>query len=139
MINQDEAFKGRAVIIEHDGGIPDEWAEGLARICVMRRPSDINPCRWQAVVDAAELFSDKWAVKAASFGWTTVQVFGIHRTAPTKQVDSIGLLFALADYEVTLVKLTHDQAVFEVGKDRVRQTMRRDQSGIGDARLIWTS
>ncbi|MBF0141752.1 MAG: hypothetical protein HQL74_15950 [Magnetococcales bacterium] len=41
-----EASEERAAIIEHDGGIPREWAEGLAQLCVMDQQADI-PVKWQ--------------------------------------------------------------------------------------------
>jgi hypothetical protein len=41
----------RAAIIEHDGKIPREWAEGFARLDVDRPPSDVPLKRWRRFVD----------------------------------------------------------------------------------------
>ena len=47
------AFDERAAIIEFDGEIPREWAEGLARLCTMPQPSNVTSWRWRQAVDAA--------------------------------------------------------------------------------------
>jgi hypothetical protein len=50
--------KERAAIVEHDGGIPREWAEGFARLDPARPPSDVPLRRWQRFVDDVGLFLD---------------------------------------------------------------------------------
>ncbi|MBF0424008.1 MAG: hypothetical protein HQL73_13565, partial [Magnetococcales bacterium] len=65
----EDAYQERAAIVEHEAGVPQAWAEGLAQLCAMDRPKDISPKRWEAIVDAAGVFVDHWAAKASSLGW----------------------------------------------------------------------
>ncbi|MBF0400561.1 MAG: hypothetical protein HQL90_07305 [Magnetococcales bacterium] len=132
-------FEERAAIIEFDGGIPRQWAEGLARLCTMPRPSGFDPKRWAGIVHVAGAFADRWAVTAAELGWTTGQVFGVHLDSPTKRFDAAGLLMALADTDKTLVELTQDAAVFEVGRFKARQTLQKDMIFSNEQRLLWES
>jgi hypothetical protein len=41
-----EAEEERAAIVEHDGKIPCEWAEGFARLDPDRPPVDVPLKRW---------------------------------------------------------------------------------------------
>lgn len=108
------------------------WIEGLAQLQAMSRPDDIPPHRWRAIQVAAVTFESKgWAVKAASSGWTTEQVFGVHRSAPTKRFDCMGLLLALADGS-SLTEITPDVAHFSGG-----QRMRREFIFTHEQRLLW--
>ncbi|MBF0584696.1 MAG: hypothetical protein HQL80_10765 [Magnetococcales bacterium] len=127
----------RVAIIEYDGGIPRQWAEGLAAICTMQRPPDIDPRRWLAIVNAAALFADRWAATAAELGWTTGEVFGIHSINPKGRFDRMGLLMRLADPGKALVQLTSDLAIFEAGRMRARQTLHRNMIFSNEQRLLW--
>ena len=134
---ENDSFEERAAICEFDGGLPREWAEGLARLCVMPRPDDINPRRWQSIINAAAIFSDKWARQASEMGWTVEQCFGVHQVAPSKRFDHQGLLWSMSVPGETLIELTANMAVFEVGRHRHRQTMRRDLIMTHEQRLLW--
>src|SRR5262249_57558490 len=48
----------RAAIVEHDGAIPREWAEGFARLDPDAAPADVPPKRWQRFIDDIGLFLD---------------------------------------------------------------------------------
>lgn len=133
----DDDYQERARIIEFCGGVPRQWAEGLATLCVMPRPSDIDPKRWLAIINAAAIFADQWAVTAAKLGWTVQEVFGVHQDCPARRFDAAGLLMALADPDKTLVELTQDEAIFEVGRARIRQTKRRSMIFSNEQRLLW--
>ncbi|MBF0401218.1 MAG: hypothetical protein HQL90_10670 [Magnetococcales bacterium] len=97
-------------------GLPRAWVEGLAQLQAMSRLDDIPPHCWHAIqTTAVTLESKGWAVKAASSGWTTEQVFGIHRSAPLNRFDFMGLLLALADGS-DLTGITPDVAHFSGGQ-----------------------
>ncbi|MBF0186189.1 MAG: hypothetical protein HQM06_17615 [Magnetococcales bacterium] len=125
-VNPNEDFEERAAICEYDGGLSREWAEGLARICTMARPVDILPPRWRSIVNAAGQFANQWAQRANEVGWTVEQVFGIQHDVPVKQVCVMGLLCALADPDTTMVDLTEELAIFEVGRNRVLKKLHKD-------------
>ena len=75
-----ETWDERAAHLEFDAGLPRAWAEHFARLLVGDPPGDFSPTRWQAVLDAALVFADKWAAEAHRLGWDASEVFGLHPT-----------------------------------------------------------
>ena len=90
--NDTERFEERAAIIEFDAGVPREWAEGFARLCLMPRHPDFMEERWQRLIDDAGMFLDRWAVQVAAMGWTTREVFGVDDRKPYARLDQMGLV-----------------------------------------------
>jgi hypothetical protein len=91
-----EAEAERAAIIEHDGKIPREWAEGFARLDPDRPPGDVPLKRWQRFVDDVGLFLDgSFCAVAAALGWRPLDLFGCDRTRPFARIDQAGLLWLL--------------------------------------------
>ncbi|MEO5369305.1 MAG: hypothetical protein H7833_04440 [Magnetococcus sp. DMHC-1] len=133
-----DAFEERSAIVEHDGGIPKEWAEGLARLCVMPRPADIPAKQWQAIILAAGIFSDRWAKQAAALGWTTEEVFGCSAKVPALGYGSRGLVFSMGDPGSTLVAMDKDKATFRT-KGGARQVFIRDYFNMDRTklRMVW--
>ncbi|MEO5364157.1 MAG: hypothetical protein H7838_11120 [Magnetococcus sp. DMHC-8] len=133
----DDAYQERAAICEFDGGLPLEWAEGLARICTMQRPPEFPPQKWRAIIDAAGVFADRWARQASELGWSVHEVFGCHHAAPITRADCMGLLLAMAGTGVELVELTQSAATFLVGRNRAVQRLRRGEIFTREQRLIF--
>ena len=52
-----EAHEERAAIIEHDGGVPQAWAEALTRLDLTRPPTGVPLADWFRVIDAGCRFS----------------------------------------------------------------------------------
>jgi hypothetical protein len=85
----------RAAIIEYEAGVPRAWAEGYAALSMMSPPLAFTPERWRRIVDAAGVFIDRWASKAADSGWSATDVFGCHPVAPDKRFDAMGICMLL--------------------------------------------
>ena len=61
----------------HETDLPDDVANGLRRLKVMRVPRLVRPDRWPGVVsDALSLARDGWAAKALALGWSELDLFG---------------------------------------------------------------
>ena len=129
-------FEQRAAIIEFDGGIPQEWAEGLARLCTMPQPSNVPDRRWRQAVDAAGRFADKWAAKSSALGWTALDIFGVDRLAPEAALYTAGLIWLLQDKQVVAIS---DDAVIVETISGVRQSFRPrlDTSDACRRVLLW--
>ena len=139
VFNGNEELEERAAIIEHDGETPREWAEGLARLCVMERPEDIPQKNWERIITAAGLFADQWAKHAAALGWTIEEVFGVHHTRPTKRYGTMGLLYIIAfDLSASLEEINATQAVFYT-KLGARQVFQRSDFNLDNSQLrkLW--
>ena len=130
-----DAQKERAAIVEHDGGIPREWAEGFARLDPARPPSDVPLRRWQRFVDDVRLFLDSsFCAIAAAFGWGPHDLFGCDRDRPYARIDQAGLLWLLNGNR--LVALSENTATIE-SRTGTRQTYRRRPSQLGQV-LAWS-
>ena len=107
-----EAEEERAAIVEHDGSIPREWAEGFARLDPDRPPGDVPLKRWQRFVDDVGLFLDgPFCAVAAALGWGPLDLFGCDRDRPFARIDQAGLLWLLDGNK--LVAMTENTATIE--------------------------
>jgi hypothetical protein len=129
-----DAEAERAAIIEHDGGIPWEWAEGFARLDPDRPPADVPPKRWQRFVDDVGRFLDSpFCAVAASLGWRQHDLFGCDRDRPFARIDQCGLLWLLDG--ANPLALTENAATIEMPTG-ARQTWRRKPNEPGRV-LAW--
>jgi len=104
-INSLDAFEERAAIIEHEAGIPRQWAEAFARVCCMQRPESIPPAHWQRIVDATGrmLDSPQHIQDMVRYGWSVADIFGVHPAAPINRQDAKGLLLLLREHEAIAI------------------------------------
>jgi hypothetical protein len=128
-----EAEAERAAIVQFEGSIPRDWAEGFARLVPDRPPGDVPLRRWQRFVDDVGLFLDRWAAHAAVLGWGPRDLFGCDRDQPFARIDKAGLLWVLNGNR--LIMLADDVATIET-RIGVRQTWRRKPDEPGRA-LAW--
>jgi hypothetical protein len=54
-------------------------------------------------MDNAGVFIDRWAVQAASLGWSAADIFGCHPEAPLARHDLQGLVFLIGSGEVVAI------------------------------------
>lgn len=118
-----EDFEERAAIVEFEGRIPREWAEGFARLVCMPCPGGVPERRWRQFIDDAGRFLDRWTPQVAALGWTTVEVFGAHAGAPHCRYDCMGLVWLLAGADVLAV--TTDRVSIRKGAGAVQTIYRR--------------
>lgn len=124
----------RAAIVEYDGGITREWAEGFARLDPDRPPGDVPPSRWLLFVDDVGLFLDSpFCAVAAALGWGPLDLFGCDHDRPFARIDQAGLLWLLNGDK--LVALSENTAMIET-RTGARQTYRRKPRGEHDV-LAW--
>ncbi len=117
-------FEERAALAEIGAGVPREWAEGYARLQVIRPPTGIAVWRWQQVIDDAGHFLDRWATQAAALGWKTLDVFGVHGAKPVERFDAAGLVWLLRGAEV--VAIAEKTAKVRTTSGAVQTFSRRD-------------
>jgi hypothetical protein len=129
-----EAEEERAAIIEHDGGILREWAEGFARLNPDRPPKDVPPKRWLQFIDDIGWFLDSpFCAVAAALGWTAFDLFGADRDRPFARIDHAGLLWLLNGNRLAM--LAETTATIET-RTGARQTYRLKPSAPGRV-LAW--
>jgi hypothetical protein len=113
----------RAAIIEYDGAIPREWAEGFTRLDPAQPPGDVPPRRWRQFVDDVGRFLDSpFCAVARALGWGPYDLFGCDRDRPFARLDQSGLLRLLDGSR--LIALSENTATIETPTG-ARQTYRR--------------
>jgi hypothetical protein len=124
----------RAAIVEYDGKIPLDWAEGFARLDPGRPPGDVPLTRWQRFVDDVGRFLDgPFCAVAATLGWGPYELFGCDRDQPFARIEQHGLLWLLNGNK--LVALSTGAAGIETSSGE-RRAYRRNPSGPGRV-LAW--
>ena len=119
----------RAVIVEHDGRILREWAEGYARLDPDRSPGDVPPRSWRQFIDDTRLFlNGGFAERAVALGWGSHDLFGCDRDRPFTRIDQAGLCWLIVGNR--LVDISESAATIET-KSGVRQRYRRKPSEPG--------
>jgi hypothetical protein len=110
----------RAAIIEFDGGIPRDWAEGVAHLISSPPPAGVSSILWRSRIDRAARFCDAWAAKAAACGWSAADLFGLNPAGPLARYDGMGAAFLGIAGEV--VEVTPDAVVIQLANG-VRQSI----------------
>jgi hypothetical protein len=106
-----------------NGEGPTEWLRGLATLDPNRPPADFGGIWWRDLIRDAERFLPLWGQQAADLGWTTLDLFGVHRLAPAARFSSMGLLLLVRGGRV--VAITAGSAVIErQSKARLTYTRR---------------
>jgi len=122
---------GQGPTCDAEGCAPAEWHAILAELN-RRQPLDwLSVDRWSELVTDTETFLARWGNAARQFGWTALDLFGVHPSAPAARVGCWGLLLFVQGGAV--VALTVSAATIR-GRSGATLTYRRgDQS---DAILI---
>lgn len=130
-----EAAEERAAVVEYEGVIPREWAEGFARLDPDRPSGDVPLKRWQRFVDDVGLFLDgPFCAVAKALGWGPHDLFGCDRGRPFARIDRAGLLWLVNGDK--LVALSEDAAGIETRAGGERHTYRRKPAEPGRV-LAW--
>ena len=122
----------RAAVSEYEGGLPREWAEGLAILCTIPNPLNTPDETWRTIVNSAAKFADIWGQQAVDLGWSVRDVFGCNPLRPQDRVDQAGLVWLIGEGEV--VAITADTAVLLMPTGSRLTYFRRGQAGEA---LIW--
>jgi hypothetical protein len=104
---------------------------------MMPAPKSFPPSAWHRALDDAEQFMDSWAKPAAALGWQDLEIWGVHRLAPWRRIDAMGLVPLLCGKRLTALTGTEAVLVTPTG---ARQTQRRQSCGpldLAEQVLLW--
>jgi hypothetical protein len=112
----------QAAIIEHDGKIPREWADVLARLDPDRPPPDVSPRQWLQYVQDCGRLGD-WAHRATSLELRPRDLFGWDGVKPFPRTARTALAWRLEGW--TIVRLYRDIAVCQAAVHGAERIFRR--------------
>ncbi len=124
----------RAVLLAVPDGVPEEWVQGVADLLVMPPHQDWHENDWRTLQDDARRFLKEWAGQAHHLGWTALDLFGVHPTAPAARFDCMGLVPLLRGRAVSA--LTKDSAAIKAASGG-SLTFRKRTSPPAERCLIW--
>jgi hypothetical protein len=85
-------------------GLPQDWAEGAAKLRAMEPPAAVSPAAWTALLRASDRFlNEGHAAKAAASGWTALDVWGCHAHQPVHRLDLAGAAWLIGDSEIAAI------------------------------------
>jgi len=87
-------------------GVPEEWLTGLALMSRMAAPAGVTPADWASFVAGATRLLVAWGAQLAALGWTTADLFAVHRFRPMNRNDYAGLVRFLGQDDVRAVTAT---------------------------------
>lgn len=93
----------RTAVAREGAWAPRTWSEAYAVLRTMPAPAGFPQARWNRIIDATDRFLDRWGAEAIGCGWSDLDVFGCHDTAPTARFDCMGLVMLLDRCEVAAV------------------------------------
>ncbi len=124
----------RAVLLEVPDGVPKAWVQGVADLMVMP-PHPAWPAEgWKTLQEDALRFLQEWAGQAHRLGWGSLDLFGVHPTAPAVRVDCMGLVPLLKGRPVVVI--TDNSAAIKATSIGTL-TFRRRAASPEEQCLIW--
>jgi hypothetical protein len=114
----------RSAILQYEGNIPRDWAEGFARLHPDRPPGGVPARRWLRFIDDIGLFLDSpFCAVAVGLGWGAYDLFGCDHDRPFVRIDYLGLLWLLDGGRV--MALTADTATIKTSNGSILTYRRR--------------
>ena len=117
--------QGRARELWH--GCPQEWHAVFAELNGRSCPDWLSPDRWSGLLSDAEAFLSQWGKAAHQFGWSELDLFGVHPAAPTARFDVMGLVPVINGGKVA--SITERSAAIQTPGGSRLMFMRRPSSG----------
>lgn len=111
--------------------LPDDRVPCPGMIWVEPGPR-VRPGIWAGVRTMMLRFCEHWGEEAAALGWTTEQLFGVHRLAGALRADSTGALVTIYPRRV----VTMDERTIVTERGPSRQTF-RGLTNPADSIPIW--
>lgn len=96
-------------------GAPAEWLDGVVQALNAGSARGFHDARWSSLRTGLQTFATNWSVRAASLGWTTIEVFGCHPDEPFGRTDMHGLAMKLVTADV--FAMTADTAGLRIEAD----------------------
>jgi len=118
--------------------IVHQWIDGIQRLDDVRCPATVPLVRWHLFLGDCHRFltsSENWAERTAALGWSSLALFGCHRTRPLDHLGSAGLLWAINGGE--LVQLHRDWALIERPGNRSQHVHHRRAVPAPNVTLPW--
>ncbi len=84
-------------------GVPGQWCAGVYKLQTLPAPSRIDPHRWLRYRhDALRLLHEQGAELHAT-GWDALDLFSLHRIAPDRRADAMGVAWLMRERTVTAI------------------------------------
>ena len=121
------------VLLRVPEDVPEAWVQGVADMLVRTHPRAYTPQEWAILRERAYAFLRDHAAIAHRLGWTALELWGVHKTAPRERMDCTGLL-ALS---YGIVEMYEDRAAVETPSGGLLTYRRRSSLSEAEMCLLW--
>ena len=125
----------RVVLLHCPLGVPEAWVQGVADLLAMACPASCPPERWQTLREDCYSFLRNHAARAHVFGWTALDLFGLHPAKPWARLDVMGLVPMLQGRRITALSESRAALVAHGGGELTYRRARR--ASPTEACLVW--
>ena len=96
-------FSAPALEVPDLPGVPLDWTAGVYKLQTIPARCDIHPFRWERFrYDALRLLHEQGA-ELRALGWDALDLFGLHRIAPDRRSDAMGVAWLMRELVVTAI------------------------------------
>jgi hypothetical protein len=122
--------------IDRASGPPADVVNGLDLLARSRPVWPLDATTWRGVVGSVSDFAARWDGQALEAGWSTLELYGLHRSAPWANLSAMGAAFVLARSGYLAIAVT-DEAI--VVRSALSATLRIRRFALNpDAVLAWS-
>jgi hypothetical protein len=87
-------------VAEADAKPPGSWVSGVRALEYGTPLEAFGPARWDQLIQDSLRFINQWGDEAASLGWTDIDLFGVHPSAPAYRFDCMGLVLLITGRKI---------------------------------------
>ena len=117
-------------------GVPIAWYEGVALLAMRPAPMSIAPARWTVLASTSARLLREHGATLHRAGWGTLDLFGLHRIAPTANPTGWGLAWLLGEAGEVL-DVTPEAVGMRNRPNGARLTLRRQRVEHADVVAAW--
>ena len=117
-------------------GVPPDWCEGVGLLATVPAPPTIPPRRWAALAASAFRLVRDHGAELHTAGWNTLDLFGLHPTAPAANPAGWGLAWLLGEAG-SVLDVSADAVIMCAVPGGARLVCQRRERARAGAVLAW--
>jgi hypothetical protein len=122
--------------IERAGGLPADVVHGLGLLARSQPLWPLDTLTWRGMVGSVSDFAARWDGQAREAGWSTLELYGLHRSAPWANLSAMGAAFVLARSGYAAIGVTEEVIMV---RSALSATLRIRRFALNpDAVLAWS-
>lgn len=124
------------IAIDRAGAVDADVLQGLDLLARSQPLWPVDDATWRGIVGGISDFAARWDGQARAAGWSTLELYGLHRSAPWANLSAMGAAFVLARSGYAAIAVTEEDIMV---RSTVSATLRIRRFALNpDAALAWS-